>query len=165
MSFVSATWHYSTEKLPTKARGDFFNIKRDFFKREVIKGKMVLKPLLEGAVVNLGDQVEVHVSISSKHTSEYVHLLDPRPSGFEPDQLKSGHKWDLGLSRYEEIRDSGMNFFFEKLPVGEYTLKHRLRANMAGVFKVAPATLQSVYAPEFNAFSSGTKIVIKKEIE
>ena len=56
---------------------------------------------------------------------------------------------------YEEIRDSSTNFFFEQLPQGEYTLKYRLRAAHGGAFRVGPATLQSMYAPEFTAFSAG----------
>ena len=53
------------------------------------------------------------------------------------------------------MNDSGGNWFFEKPPVGEYTFKYRLRANMAGTFRVGPATVQSMYAPEFNAYSAG----------
>ncbi|MBZ0115050.1 MAG: hypothetical protein K8J08_21495, partial [Thermoanaerobaculia bacterium] len=91
----------------------------------------------------------------SRHAAEYVHLRDPRGAGFEPESLLSGYRYDLGIVRYEEIRDSGTNFFFEWLPAGEYTMKYRLRANMEGVFRVGPATLQSMYAPEFAAYSSG----------
>ena len=59
------------------------------------------------------------------------------------------------MAAYEEIRDSGSNFFFEWLPTGEYTFRYRVRAAMAGTFKVAPAVLQSMYAPEFGAYSAG----------
>ena len=52
----------------------------------------------------------------------------------------------------------GANFFFEWLPVGEYTFKHRIRANMAGTFKVSPATVESMYAPEFHAYSAGATL-------
>lgn len=159
--FASATWHYSTEKLPDEARGDFFSIERRYFKRVTKNKKKVLIPLKEGAKVEVGDQLEVQISIRSKHAAEYVHLRDPRPAGFEPESVVSGYKWDLGLIRFEEVRDSGMNFFFENLPVGEYTLKHRLRANIAGKFRTHPATLQSVYAPEFVGFSSGELIEVK----
>ena len=72
----------------------------------------------------------------------------------------SRFRWDLGIGWYEEVRDSGANFFFEALPVGEYTFKYRLRANMAGRFRVGPATVQSMYAPEFNAYSSGGTLVV-----
>ncbi|MBM3266050.1 MAG: hypothetical protein FJZ01_00240 [Candidatus Sericytochromatia bacterium] len=155
-AFASATWHYSTEKLPAADRGDLLGVNRSYFRREHTSGGWVLRPLQEGTKVAVGDQVEVHLSIRARHPAEYVHLRDPRPAGFEPDSQLSKWKWDLGLAWYEEIRDSGTNFFFEALPQGEYTLKYRLRAAMPGTFRVSPATLQSMYAPEFNAFSAGT---------
>jgi uncharacterized protein YfaS (alpha-2-macroglobulin family) len=160
-AMASATWHFSTERLPKEARGDYLKVTRKFFKR--VKGgrEVVLKPLKDGAKLEPGDEVEVQISISSKHPMEYVHLRDPRPAGFEPVSLTSKHKWNLGIYWYEEVRDSGMNFFFEALPQGEYPFKHRMRAAIAGKFKVAPATLQPMYAPEFAAYSSGKVITIK----
>jgi uncharacterized protein YfaS (alpha-2-macroglobulin family) len=154
-AFASATWHFSTEKLPGEARGDLFAVTRRYFRRVNTGDEWVLEPIEQGARVEPGDQVEVHLSIRAKHAAEYVHLRDPRGAGFEPETLVSQYKWDLGLVRYEEIRDSGTNFFMEWLPAGEYTLKYRLRANMAGSFRVGPTTLQSMYAPEFTAYSAG----------
>ncbi|MGB5878522.1 MAG: alpha-2-macroglobulin family protein [Thermoanaerobaculia bacterium] len=158
--FASATWHFSTEKLPAEARGDFFSVTRRYFKRVGAGDEWILQPLEDGAALAPGDQVEVHLSLRTKHAAEYIHLRDPRGAGFEPESTTSSYKWDLGIGWYEEIRDSGTNFFFEWLPVGEYTFKYRLRANMAGTFKVAPATLQSMYAPEFTAYSAGAVVEI-----
>jgi uncharacterized protein YfaS (alpha-2-macroglobulin family) len=159
-AFASATWHFSTEQLPDEARGDLFAITRSYYKRSNVGDEWVLEPLAEGTVLNPGDQVEVHLSIRAKHAAEYVHVRDPRGAGFEPEKLASGWRWDLGISAYEEIRDSGTNFFIEWLPAGEYTLTYRLRANMGGAFRVSPATLQSMYAPEFTAYSAGHRLVI-----
>jgi len=159
--FASATWHFSTEKLPEKGSGDFLSVTRTYFKRETSGGQAVLKPLAEGAQIQVGDQIEIQLSIRALHPCEYVHLRDPRGAGFEPENAVSRYKWDLGIGWYEEVRDSGTNFFFEQLPQGEYTFKYRLRANMAGTFKVAPATLQSMYAPEFNAYSAGAILTVK----
>jgi len=161
MAFASATWHFSTEKMPEKGEGDLFAVERSYFKREKKGDEVVLKPLAEGAALAVGDEIEVQLAIRARHPAEYVHLRDPRPSGCEPVTLTSGYKWDLGLARYEDIRDSGMNFFMEWLPQGEYTLKHRMRCAMAGTFKAAPATLQSMYAPEFAAYSSGSLLTIR----
>ncbi len=161
LAFASATWHFSTEKLPEEDRGDFFAVSRRYFLRESTPSGFVLKPLSEGAVVRPGDEIEVQISLRSKHAAEYVHLRDPRPAGAEPENVLSRYKWDLGISWYEETRDSGANFFFERLPVGEYTFKHRIRANMAGTFKVSPATVQSMYAPEFNAYSAGATLTVR----
>ncbi|MCP3142535.1 alpha-2-macroglobulin family protein [Pyxidicoccus xibeiensis] len=154
-AFASATWHFSTEKLPEEDRGDFFQVSRRYFRREREGREAVLQPLAEGTPLRPGDEVEVQLSLRTKHAAEYVHLKDPRAAGLEPENVQSRHRWDLGIVWYEETRDSGTNFFFEWLPAGEYTFKYRLRANMAGTFRVGPATVQSMYAPEFTAYSSG----------
>jgi uncharacterized protein YfaS (alpha-2-macroglobulin family) len=161
LAFASATWHFSTEKLPEEDRGDFFAVSRRYFKRESTPQGFVLKPLAEGTPVSPGDEIEVQISLGSRHAAEYVHLRDPRAAGLEPENVISRTKWDLGISWYEETRDSGSNFFFEWLPAGQYTFKYRLRANMAGTFKVGPATVQSMYAPEFAAYSAGATVTVR----
>jgi hypothetical protein len=158
--FASATWHFSTEELPPAAQGDFFAVERRYFRRSRAGDEWRLEPLAEGARLAVGDQVEVHLSLRSRHAAEYVHLRDPRAAGFEPESLTSQYRWDLGIGRYEQVRDSGADFFFDWLPAGEYTFKYRLRANLAGDFKAAPATVQSMYAPEFAAYSSGARLTI-----
>ncbi len=163
LAFASATWAYSTEELPEEARGDLFEVHRSYFRRLQRGDELVLEPLAPGSHLAVGDQLEVHLTLRAKHAAEYVHLRDPRGSGFEPERVTSGYRWDLGIAAYEEVRDSGANFFIEWLPAGEYTLKHRLRAAMAGTFKVAPATLQSMYAPEFAAFSAGHTVEVRGE--
>jgi uncharacterized protein YfaS (alpha-2-macroglobulin family) len=160
-AFASATWHFSTERLPPEARGDLFGVTRQYFRRFSDGSGWVLRPLADGEEIEPGDQIEVHLSIRAKHAAEYVHLRDPRGAGFEPETLHSQYKWDLGISWYEEVRDSGTNFFFEWLPAGEYTFKYRLRANMAGAFRVGPAVLQSMYAPEFTAYSAGHRLEVE----
>jgi uncharacterized protein YfaS (alpha-2-macroglobulin family) len=159
-AFASATWNFSTERLPPEARGDLFGVTRKYFRRFNDGSGWVLRPLADGEPLEPGNQVEVHLSIRAQHAAEYVHLRDPRGAGFEPETLHSQYKWDLGISWYEEVRDSGTNFFFEWLPAGEYTFKYRLRANMAGTFRVAPAVLQSMYAPEFTAYSAGHRLEV-----
>jgi uncharacterized protein YfaS (alpha-2-macroglobulin family) len=159
-AFASATWHFSTEKLPEKAEGELLRVTRRYFKRVKSGREVELIPLSEGARIAVGDEVEVQLMLTSEHPAEYVHLRDPRPAGFEPVSFTSKHKWNLGVYWYEEIRDSGTNFFFERLPQGEYPFKYRLRATMAGTFKAAPATVQPMYAPEFTGYSAGTTVTI-----
>lgn len=158
--FASATWHYATDRLPEEGRGDLLAVERSYFRRDISGGEVVLRPLGPGDTVAVGDEVEVHLSIRAKHAMEYVHLRDPRGAGLEPVDQTSRYRWQGGLGYYEEVRDSGQNFFLEWMPAGEYRLKYRLRAAMAGSFRVGPATLQSMYAPEFQAFSSGTLLDI-----
>ena len=164
LMFASATWHFSTEELPAASRSDLFGVERRYFKRVKVGSEVTLEALDgrgQGAALAVGDEVEVQLSLTAKAAAEYVHLRDPRPAGLEPDRPESGWKWDLGIARYEETRDSGANFFFEQLPAGEYTFKYRLRANLAGEFRGGPAQVQSIYAPEFVAYSAGERLRIE----
>jgi len=163
LMFASATWHFSTDVLPKEASGDLFKVTRKYFRRVKTASETVLQPLAEGDALAVGDELEVQLSLSSRAPAEYVHLRDPRAAGLEPENVRSGWSWDMGLARYEEVRDSGTNFFVEWLPQGEYTLKYRLRANLAGTFRVGPATVQSMYAPEFTAYSAGNVVTVKGE--
>jgi len=163
LAFATASWHFSTEKLPTKGDGDLFSVHRTLYLRKLVDGEWNLMPLDGQTPVGVGDEVEVELRIRARHAAEYVHLRDPRASGFEPESVHSGYRWNLGLPAYEEIRDSGENFFFEWLPAGEYTFRYRIRATMEGKFKLAPAVLQSMYAPEFGAYSAGQILEVSGE--
>jgi uncharacterized protein YfaS (alpha-2-macroglobulin family) len=160
MLFASATWHYATDRLPEGEAGDLFAVSRSYFRRENRAGTWTLVPIAEGAALATGDEVEVQLSLRAKQAAEYVHLRDPRGAGFEPVTLVSGFKWQTGLGLYEEVRDSGENFFFEWLPAGQYTFRYRIRAATAGRFRVGPAEVQSMYAPEFAARSAGTVLEV-----
>ena len=146
---------------PCLPRGDFFGVTRQYFKRVKDTDGAKLLPLSEGQQVQVGDEVEVQLSLTAKHAAEYVHLRDPRAAGFEPVDVISTHKWDLGIGWFEEIRDSGTNFFFEGLPQGQYTFKYRIRAATSGTFKTSPATVQPLYAPEFVGFSAGNLLKVE----
>lgn len=161
-AMASATWHFSTEKLPPKSEGDLLSIDRAYFLKRKTPAGPVLEPLTDQIAVVPGDEIEVQVQIKSKAALEYVHLRDPRPAGFEPMASVSRYHWEFGIIWYQEVRDSGENFFFEKLPNGEYTFRYSIRAAFAGTFKAAPATIQPMYAPEFAAYSSGRLVTIKE---
>ncbi len=160
LAFASATWHYATEQPPAAADGDLLAVTRSYFRHALVNGAWVLAPRRDGDTVHVGDEIEVHLEVTARHAAEYVHLRDPRPAGCEPESATSSYRCDLGVHSYQEIRDSGANFFFDRLPAGQFTLKHRLRAAMAGTFRAQSATLQAMYAPEFAAHSVGTVVMI-----
>jgi uncharacterized protein YfaS (alpha-2-macroglobulin family) len=141
--------------------GELFQIERRFFRRSHDGSQYVLTPLAQGSSLTVGDELEVQLRLRSRQAAEYVHLRDPRAAGLEPEQAASGYRWDLAVAAYQEVRDSSTSYFIEHLPAGEYTFKYRLRVSMAGSFRVGPATLQSLYAPEFAAYSAGHTLQIK----
>lgn len=163
IAFASSTLHFSTDELPAAGKGDFFNIERSFFKRIKKGSEYVLEPFAPGSAINVGDQIEVELRIKSKHAAEFVHIRAPRPSGCEPEKLRSGYSYVLGVYYYETVRDSAEDYFIDNLPQGEFKLRYRIRCAQAGKFRVAPATVESLYAPEFAAYSSGELVKITEK--
>ncbi len=165
LAFASATWHFSTENPPGEEQGDLFAIERSYFKRDGLGESAKLVPLSDDSPINIGDEIEVHLIVKSAHPAEFVYIRDPRASGFEPCDVRSGYHWNSETFYYQETRDSGTNFFVEWLPQGKIALTYSLRATIAGTFRTGPATVQSMYAPEFNAYSKAAAFKIEPLID
>ncbi|MDA8130638.1 MAG: MG2 domain-containing protein [Elusimicrobia bacterium] len=160
LAFASFTGIYTTDRQAKESPDGMMNVSRRYFLRVKEGADYALKPLSDGDAVNVGDEVEVHLTVRTRSQFEYVHIMDPKAAGFEAEQLTSGWKWEQ-LARYEEPRDSLTNFFVEWLPHGEYVLKYRLRPTAPGTFKAGAAVIQSMYAPEFAAHSAGFTLNVK----
>ncbi|MBI4803058.1 MAG: hypothetical protein HY796_11095 [Elusimicrobia bacterium] len=161
LAFASLTGIYTTDKLAGESPAGMMNVSRQYYRRAKEGENYVLKPLVSGDAVAVGDQLEVQLTITAKSQFEYAHIKDPRGAGFEAEELLSGWKWDR-LSRYEEPRDSLTNFFVEWLPHGEYLLKYRVRPTTPGTYRIGSAVMQSMYAPEFGAHSAGMILTVNK---
>ena len=153
--FAHATWHYATDRPPATGDGDLFHLKRALFRRTTRAGGVSLEPLGPNASLRVGDSVEVQLTITSRANAEYVQVRDPRPAGLEPETQRSGYRFEGSVAWYQQVGESGSDLFFESLPAGTVTVRYRLRARLAGRFKAAPATIQSVYAPAFAGHTSG----------
>jgi uncharacterized protein YfaS (alpha-2-macroglobulin family) len=151
---ASSTWIYTSDKINSASASSVLSLDRQFYQVKGDANKQTLAPLKSEAKIKVGDEVEVQLKINAKSQLEYIHLKDPRGSGFEANQLLSGYVWDL-LARYEEPRDSLTNFFISWLPKGEYILKHRFKATTKGKYKFGSALIQSMYSPDMSAYSSG----------
>jgi len=160
LAFAAFTGIYTTDKTAVESPAGMMNVSRKYFLRAKEGDAYTLTPLADGDSVAVGDQVEVHLTVRTRGQFEYVHIKDPKAAGFEAETLTSGWQWDR-LARYEEPRDSLTNFFVEWLPHGEYVLKYRLRPTTPGTFKAGAAVIQSMYAPEFAAHSSGFTFKVK----
>ncbi|MCL2888675.1 MAG: MG2 domain-containing protein [Elusimicrobia bacterium] len=158
--FASLSAVYSTDGKVDESSKGLMNVSRQYFLRYKDGDVYKLKLLNDGDTVNVGDEIEIQLTINTSSQFEYVMLKDQRPAGFEAENLLSGWKWDL-LSRYEEPRDSLTNFFIDWLPQGTYTLKYRIRPTTAGTYKIGAAQLQSMYAPEFAAHSANMTLSVK----
>ena len=148
--FASLSAVYSSADAKPSPEG-VMNLTREYFVRFMdANGTPKLRPLSDGARVQAGDEIEVHLTVSTGSAFEYVRINDPKPAGFESQTLLS--RWTYNpVSMYEEVRDAQTNFFVNWLPAGKVTLSYVLRPTTAGTFRALPAQMQSMYAPEFGA--------------
>ncbi|MEZ6032743.1 MAG: hypothetical protein R3C17_06610 [Planctomycetaceae bacterium] len=113
--------------------------------QQVAKFKRI--PLEDLQTVSSGDLIEVEMVIDSKNDYEYLLLEDHKPSGFEPDDQRSGYVWE-GLRAYRELRDDRVSFFLTSLARGQHSINYRLRAETPGKMAALPATIEGMYSPE-----------------
>jgi hypothetical protein len=91
---------------------------------------------------------------------EFVHLKDHRGSGTEPVNVLSGYRFRDGFGYYESTRDTASHFFIDYLPKGNYVFEYSVRVQHAGEYPSGMASIQSMYAPEFNSHSASVKIEV-----
>jgi hypothetical protein len=92
---------------------------------------------------------------------EYIHLKDYRGSGTEPVNVLSGYRFQDGLAYYESTRDTATHFFIDYLPKGNYVFEYPLRVQLTGDYPMGLATLQCMYAPEFNSHSESVQLIVE----
>ena len=164
LAFASATWHFSTEQLPAGGpRRLLLGLAQVLQAGERPRQGFVLKPLAEGRRSSVpGDEIEVQISLPSKarsrSTSTCAIRAPPGSSRKHVSHARSG-TWESPGTRRRAT--AGRTSSSRGCPRVEYTFKYRLRANMAGIFRVGPATVQSMYAPEFAAYSAGATLTVK----
>ncbi|MBX0291024.1 hypothetical protein K3G63_11270 [Hymenobacter sp. HSC-4F20] len=153
-------WQYfeQPEKLQAAAAG--LQLARQFYREERTATGPVLQPLTTAAPLRVGDVLVVRLVLRADQDLEYVHLKDQRAAGLEPIGQTSGYRYQGGLGYYESSRDAATNFFIGSLPKGTHTFEYRLRAAQSGNFSGGLSQLQCLYAPEFAAHSTGSRLRI-----
>ncbi len=150
--FASLSVIYKSAEAKESPKG-VLNVTRKYFTRFTQDGIQKIRPVQDLGEIQVGDEVEVHLTLTSDSSFEYVLLSDPKPAGFESDGLLSGWTHDP-LWLYRENRDAQTNFFINWLPAGTVTLRYVLRPTLEGRFHALPAQAQSLYAPEFGAHTA-----------
>ena len=119
-------------------------------------------PLEDLDQVASGDLVEVEILVESKNDYEYLMLEDRKPSGFEPDDQRSGYVFE-GLRAYRELRDDRVTFFLSDLARGRHSIRYRLRAEIPGRMAALPTKIEGMYAPELIGNSREFKLQVVEE--
>jgi Bacterial Alpha-2-macroglobulin MG10 domain/Alpha-2-macroglobulin family/MG2 domain len=134
-------------------------LEKSVFKRTYTKKGPVLEEV-KGPVA-VGDELIVRVVLRTDRDMEYVHLKDSRGSGTEPVNVISRYKYQDGLGYYESTKDTASHFFIDYLPKGTYVFEYAVRVQHKGKYPTGLATLQCMYAPEFNSHSGSVMLEVK----
>jgi uncharacterized protein YfaS (alpha-2-macroglobulin family) len=159
-SWGSLKWHYFTPLHKVKATSGDLMVQKFLFVEKVSDGQTQLIPV-DKAKVKVGDKIVVRLTIKSLQRMEYVHLKDLRSSLLEPDDVLSGYKYAHGLGYYQEVRDASVNLFIDHLPKGEFVIEYTVRARGKGITNNGFASLECMYAPEYEAKSENIMIEVK----
>jgi uncharacterized protein YfaS (alpha-2-macroglobulin family) len=134
----------------------------------------------------VGDVIQVKLTIISPTDLHYVVVEDPLPAGFEgvdqslkttsvvgePPELRNltaeeeshwyrRHGWGWWWFSHTEMRDEKVALFARYLPRGTYEYTYLMRASVPGEFLTMPATAYEMYFPEVFGRSDGGKFVVE----
>lgn len=115
----------------------------------------------EASDLKVGDKVKIRLLIHCNRNIQYVAIDDDRASCLEPVEQLPQPVYSEGLCFYRENRDASTNLFISNMPKGTYMLEYEMWVNNSGKFTSGIATIQSQYAPEISAHSSGSVFEVK----
>ena len=87
-------------------------------------------------------------------------LLDGKPAGFEPVDVRSGYNGNA-MGAYVEFRDERVCFFLRTLARGTHSVSYRTRAEFPGKFSALPTKIYGMYAPELVGNADEFKLLIE----
>jgi hypothetical protein len=160
VSWGSVHWQYLEDMTKvTPYEGTPLKLKKTLFIKDTTKKGQVLKPVTGPLAV--GDELVVRVELRVDRDMEYIHLKDQRGSGTEPVNVLSRYKYQDGLAYYESTRDTASHFFIDYLPKGVYVFEYSTRIQLKGKYQTGIASIQCMYAPEFNSHSESFELEVK----
>jgi alpha-2-macroglobulin len=134
----------------------------------------------------VGDVIQVRLTLIAPADLYYVVVEDPLPAGFEgvdlslkttsvvgeqptlrnlsaaeEDRWYRQYGWGWWWFSHSEMRDEKVVLFAEYLPRGTYEYTYLMRAGVPGAFYVTPTTAYAMYAPEVFGRSDGGRFTVQ----
>ncbi|MGE5191310.1 MAG: alpha-2-macroglobulin family protein, partial [Deltaproteobacteria bacterium] len=160
VAWGSVHWQYLEDMSKvTGYEGTPLKLTKQLYTKQHSKKGPVLEPV-KGPVA-VGDELVVRVTLRTDRDMEYVHLKDYRGSGTEPVNVLSQYKFQDGLAYYESTRDTASHFFIDYLPKGVYVFEYSVRVQLKGQYQTGFASIQCMYAPEFNSHSESLVVTVE----
>lgn len=155
-------WQYYEDLDKIKSSESYISISKELFKKVKTENGEQLIKINENSPLKVGDKVTVRMILNTDRNMEFIHLKDMRAAGFEPLDVISGYQWKNNLGYYQSTKDASTNFYIEYMPKGKYVFEYDYVANASGKFSNGITTLQNYYAPQMNAHTQGTSVLINE---
>jgi len=160
VSWGAVHWQYLEDMSKvTPYEGTPLQLQKALYVKKTTASGQVLFPV-EGPLA-VGDELVVRIELRVDRDMEYVHMKDQRGSGTEPVNVLSQYRYQDGLAYYESTRDTASHFFMDYLPKGTYVFEYSTRIQHKGEYQTGIATIQCLYAPEFNSHSESFTLEVK----
>ena len=157
-SWGAIYWQYSDDITDIEAHStDEVSVERSYYVER--DGNWVP---VESTSVRVGDVIKVCMTMKSVRDMQYMALIDARPACFEPQEQLPQYNNSQGLWYYSVPEDAVTAFYIEHMPRGVYVIEYNVYADRQGTYTSGIATLQSYYAPQFTAHTSGTTITVSQ---
>ena len=148
---VYATFEEDLDKVSTQ--GNALKVERTLY--------MDGKPVADDDALKQGTVLTVRLTVTADRDMDFVQLKDERAACMEPVDALSGYRWNNRISYYQETKDASTSFYFDQMRKGKYELEYDVYVTSSGIYQQGIATVQSVYAPEFNGHGKGGRLMVK----
>ncbi len=160
VSWGSVHWQYLEDMSKvTPYEGTPLQLHKTLYIKENTDQGQVLYPV-QGPL-EVGDELVVRIELRVDRDMEYVHMKDQRGSGTEPVNVLSRYRYQDGLGYYESTRDTATHFFMDYLSKGVYVFEYSTRIQHRGRYQTGMASIQCMYAPEFNSHSESFELEVE----
>jgi uncharacterized protein YfaS (alpha-2-macroglobulin family) len=159
MVWASLYWRYSDLVTEVKNHKTDLQIEKQIWVEKLTAQGKTLEPLKK-QMLKVGDKLVSRLVVRTQEDLDYVLLKDQLASCMEVGNQLSGYRFEQGVGYYRSINDASVQYFFEHLPKGTYIFELPFDVSHEGQFFAGIATLQSLYAPDYSANSSGGLIVV-----
>lgn len=148
LSYGAVYAQYQIPVLQTEQQQEGLNIRRDITHVEHLA---------------TGDRVHIRYTLTADRDYEFVRLMAPRIAAAEPSAQRSGYEFNGSTSYYKAIHDASTEYFLDRLPRGTWVIEEDWLISRAGSYCLPAALLQCLYAPDFQAHTTGTAIEVRQK--
>jgi len=155
-------WQYYEDLDKIKSSENYISITKELYQKIKTVNGEELQKISPQTPLKVGDKVTVRMILNTDRPMEFIHIKDMRAAGFEPADVLSGYQWKNNLGYYQSTKDASTNFYIQYMPKGKYVFEYDYVANASGKFSNGITTIQNYYAPQMNAHTKGTSVMISE---